>query len=94
MPTKKSQPAKPPPKKEEPWETLIRLMSPPITPGKAAGWGLFLMLFGGPTAEAGNLLNVSSMALTGSICLAFGAISLIVGVLRGLGMIDPKKDFK
>jgi len=72
----------------------MRLMSPPITAGKAAGWGLFLMLFGGPLMAAGNEFNVGWSSYTGWLCLTLGAISLLVGILWGVGLIDPKKDFE
>ena len=94
MPRKKTTPEKSPPKDEKPWETLMRLMSPPITPAKAAGWGLFLMLFGGPLGAAGNALNVGWATTAGSLCFSLGAISLLIGILWGLGLINPKKDFK
>ena len=83
-----------PPKDEKPWETLMRLMSPPITPAKAAGWGLFLMLFGGPLGAAGNALNVGRATTAGTLFFCLGAISLLIGILWGLGLINPKKDLK
>jgi len=72
----------------------MRLMSPPITPAKAAGWGLFLMLFGGPLGAAGSALNVGWATPAGTLCFSLGAISLLIGILWGLGLINPKKDFK
>ena len=98
MPIKKKRPTSKkndePAKPEQPWETLMRLMKPPITPGKAAGWGLFLMLFGGPLGAAGNTFNVGWATAVGSLCFGLGAISLLIGILWGLGLINPKKDFK
>ena len=90
MPAKKAASKKPPPKNEPPWETLMRLMKGPMTPAKAAGTGLFLMLFGAPFMAWGT----GPYATIGVACVGFGLIAFIVGILWGVGLIDPKKDFK
>ncbi len=73
--------------KEAPWEALTRLVKGPMTPAKAAGTGLFLMLFGAPFMAWGT----GPYATIGVAFVGFGLIALIVGIVWGLVMIDPKK---
>ena len=89
--TKKKKPtSKKPAKPQQPWETLMRLMGGKMTPAKAAGTGLFLMLFGAPFVAWGTGVYAS----IGFTCVGFGTIAFIIGILWGVGLIDPKKDFK
>jgi hypothetical protein len=53
--------------------------------------GAFMMLFGYPTMELGNVIGNGPMAATGTIFWGLGAISLLVGVLAFLGFINLKE---
>ncbi len=65
----------------------MRLVRGPMTPAKAAGTGLFLMLFGAPFMAWGT----GPYAVIGVAFVGFGLIAFIAGILWGLVTIDPEK---
>lgn len=73
----------------EPWETVREILTGDYSREKMLViLGVFMVFLGYPMMEAGNYLNNSPMASTGSIFWGLGVIVLLVGLLALMGFID------